>query len=105
MTQQYHTEHEHAACATCAICGRSFPHPRPAFSRQVRTCPSCSRPAPVRGGYEPMVQIEAGEHQRLLQLYYAHFEHDVHPSAETAATLRRAMLRCNKFFEGGTSCH
>ncbi len=52
-----------------------------------------------------MMQIEVGEHQRLLQLYYAVFEHDMAPCERTAGTVRTAMQRCNRYFEGGATCH
>lgn len=51
-----------------------------------------------------MIQIEAGEHQRLLQLYHALFEHDMTHTEQAADNVRRAMTRCNRFFEGGTAC-
>ncbi|GFM32966.1 hypothetical protein DSM101010T_13310 [Desulfovibrio subterraneus] len=51
-----------------------------------------------------MVQIESGEHQRLLHLYYALFDHELIPTTRSNAALSQAMQRCNRYFEGGTSC-
>lgn len=94
-------DHDHVACS---LCGRGFARPWHLIREGIPICPTCSRPLSCRGGYEPMIQIEAGEHQRLLQLYYAHFEHDVHPSDNSAVAVRQAIARCNRYYEGGTPC-
>ncbi|WBF67221.1 hypothetical protein LN040_16120 [Desulfovibrio subterraneus] len=94
-------EHDHIACC---VCGRTFTRPWHMMREGMQTCAACIRPRTTRGGYEPMVQIESGEHQRLLHLYYALFDHELIPTTRSNAALSQAMQRCNRYFEGGTSC-
>ncbi|UZP67342.1 hypothetical protein N1030_17360 [Desulfovibrio mangrovi] len=102
MHPHHMPEHDHIACS---VCGRIFTRPWNMMREGTQTCATCVRPQASRGGYEPMVQIESGEHQRLLHLYYALFEHEMTPSAQTSTALYQAIQRCNKYFEGGSSCH
>ena len=96
----------------CCVCGRQFS--RPAFhvaKSALPVCAGCMRARGVSGGYEPMIQIEVGEYQRLLKLYYAAFERahvlggSVEPEkqkGEADIILNTALEQCNRYFEGGS---
>ncbi|MCT4534511.1 hypothetical protein [Halodesulfovibrio sp.] len=87
----------------CTVCGRNFSRPWRMACVGLAICPECNQPR-TGSGYQPMVQIEVGEHQRLLQLYYAEFNHHAAPTPNSGHAVMRAIERCNTFYNGGRSC-
>jgi ribosomal protein L37AE/L43A len=87
----------------CTVCGRNFSRPWRMACIGIAICPECNQPR-IGSGYQPMVQIEVGEHQRLLQLYYAEFNHHASPTIHSGHAILRAIERCNTFYNGGRSC-
>lgn len=87
----------------CAICGRPFYRSQRQIAEGLTVCAGCmvSR---YHGTVEPMIQIEQGEHKRLLRLYYASFEYACNASQDTWSAVEKAFDDCNHFFEGGSQC-
>ncbi|MBL3582550.1 hypothetical protein [Oleidesulfovibrio alaskensis] len=90
-------------CVRCAQCGRPFHVSVRKLREGMMLCAGCMDTR-SRCNTDPMVQIEQGEHSRLLRLYYAVFEHECARTPATETACRKAFDDCNRFFEGGSPC-
>lgn len=96
-------QHPNMACVRCAQCGISFCISVRKVREGLMSCAACMKTR-ARNNTEPMIQIEQGEHRRLLRLYYAIFEHECARTHATEAACQKAFDDCNQFFEGGSPC-